>query len=70
MGHLSPVLVDAFEREIQQSLREGPPLREALTWLRYYLDSCAKHDEPSRDRESLGPFLKKLASKVRSGTHR
>ena len=30
---------------------------------RYYLDFCAKYDHPPRDRDSLGPFLNKLAAK-------
>ncbi len=63
MRNLSAALVDAFKSAILQSGADGPPVTDALKWLRYYLDFCAKYDEPPRDPESLGPFLQKLASK-------
>lgn len=37
-----------------------------LKWLRYYLDFCAKYGHPEGDRDSLAPFLQKLASKNQS----
>jgi len=45
------------------------PVRESndyLKWLRFYLDFCAKYGHPPRDRDSLQPFLLKLASKRQS----
>jgi integron integrase len=63
MKYLSEDLVSAFEGEMRQRGSDEEPLKEALKWLRYYLDFCAKYHEPPRDRDSLGPFLQKLASK-------
>ena len=37
-----------------------------LKWLRYYLDFCAKYNDPPRDSDSLPLFLQKLASKGQS----
>jgi integron integrase len=37
-----------------------------VKWLRFYLDFCEKYQHPPRDRESLQPFLRKLASKNQS----
>ena len=37
-----------------------------VKWLRFYLDFCENYQHPPRDRESLQPFLRKLASKNQS----
>ncbi|MBT3193959.1 MAG: integron integrase [Verrucomicrobia bacterium] len=37
-----------------------------LKWLRFYLDFCSKYEHAPRDRDSLQPFLSKLASKRQS----
>ncbi|MBU1694180.1 MAG: integron integrase, partial [Verrucomicrobia bacterium] len=49
--------------------RAGVPGSESgayLMWLRFYLDFCAKYEQPPRDRDSLQPFLLKLAEKGQS----
>ncbi|MCH8528331.1 MAG: hypothetical protein LAT79_14455 [Kiritimatiellae bacterium] len=39
---------------------------EALKWLRFYWDFCAKYRHPPQEEDSLMPFLQKLASKGQS----
>jgi len=41
-----------------------------LKWLRYYLDFCLKYHCAPINRESLGPFLKKLKDKQQSAQQR
>ena len=38
-----------------------------LKWIRYYLDFCAKYRYPPRDRDSLSPWINKLAEKRQDG---
>ena len=63
MRNLSPALVDAFRDAVPRDGSNSPPFDDSMKWLRYYLDFCAKYDEPPRDEDSLAPFLQKLASK-------
>jgi integron integrase len=43
-----------------------PEVLDYLKWLRYYLDFCAKYNDPPRDSDSLPLFLQKLTSKGQS----
>ena len=68
MRSLSRVLVDDFRDALSQSQHNDIPVGTALKWLQYYLDFCAKYNEPPRDHDSLAPFLQKLASKRQTPT--
>ena len=45
---------------------QGVDQQNYLKWLRHYLDFCETYEHPPGDRESLMPFLQKLASKNQS----
>ena len=49
------------EEKLAQGVR-----RDYLKWLQIFIEFCAKYRHPFRDRESLQPFLQKLASKRQS----
>lgn len=56
---LLPVYLDALKNESVPQASWG----DYQKWVRYYLDFCVKYRHPPRDRDSLEPFLQKLASK-------
>ncbi len=66
MKRVAPALQEDFVRNLVAS--SVPPAKTAdyLKWLRFYLDFCDKYRHPPRDRDSLEPFLQKLASKNQS----
>jgi integron integrase len=55
-----------FEHACASDGVHGVDRQNYLKWLRYYLDFCAKYDHPPRERDSLMPFLQKMASKNQS----
>lgn len=59
-------LLRDFEVLCQETGVVGEARRNYLKWLMFYLDFCEKYDHPPRDRDSLQPFLRKLASKNQS----
>jgi hypothetical protein len=56
----------AFSDALTRKGVSGHLLQEALKWLRFYWDFCAKYRHPPQEEDSLGPFLQKLASKGQS----
>ena len=59
-------LVKLFVRRMAEQGLPGAARAAQLKWLRFYLDFCGKYRHRARDRESLQPFLQKLASKRQS----
>jgi integron integrase len=55
-----------FEHRCASEGVHGVERQNYLKWLRYYIDFCEKYDHPPRERDSLMPFLQKLASKNQS----
>jgi hypothetical protein len=57
----------ALQSQFEECLRNKAIPKEThglyRKWLRYYLDFCQKYDFPDAQRESLPPFLGKLAEK-------
>lgn len=66
MRKIAEELKTAFSQEVKRRGLSEAVRRDFLKWLRYYLDFCSKYEHPPRDRESLQPFLLKLASKNQS----
>jgi hypothetical protein len=66
MKKLADVLVAAFTARVEKAGVARAGRAEALKWLRFYLDFCAKYRHPPRDRDSLDPFLQKLTEKGQS----
>lgn len=63
MRQLPQILRDALVNSMRLSGMTLPEQAVSKKWLRYYLDFCSKYKHPPRDRDSLGSFLLKLASK-------
>lgn len=59
-------LLPAFLETLRKESVPQPGWAELQKWVRYYLDFCFKYRHPPRDRESLDPFLQKLAAKNQS----
>lgn len=66
MKKLSPLLEEVFRPAMEKAGVLRPESGAYLLWLRFYLDFCAKYECPPRDRDSLQPFLQKLAAKGQS----
>ena len=60
-----------LNRRLETAFREAMRIREVpfeqhtdwVKWLRFYLDFCLNYHFPPRERESLQPYLEKLASR-------
>ena len=63
MKKLSPKLTACFLRKVESNASSHMHRDAYLKWLRFYLDFCVKYRHRPRERDSLQPFLEKLASK-------
>lgn len=66
MKTLHPKLVKLYVTHDQNVTLTRLQRDERLKWLRYYLDFCQKYGHLPRERDSLQPWLLKLASKRQS----
>ena len=64
------VIPSVVQMRFQKYLREKAiphnMYRIYMKWLRYYLDFCAKYQQPSKQKESLPAFILKLQQKHQS----
>lgn len=63
MKPLPKILLNAYLQALHAKTVPTSEQAHYQKWLRFYLDFCMKYRHPPRDRDSLAPFLQKLASK-------
>ena len=66
MKAIPPKLGQDFDHSCKNAGVFGVDRQDYIKWLRFYLDFCEKYEHPPRDKNSLQPFLQKLASKNQS----
>ena len=69
MKKLPAVLMRAMQDTYAAARVPPDEINDYAKWLRHYLEFCAVFRHPPRDRDSLMPFLQKLAATHRSVAH-